>query len=139
MIMFASRRRKPVLVTLITVGALAIVALMLPSGGGQAQTDISVAPGHLAVPLNIRDTALVEILTTRDRLDVMATRHLGDQPPVVRRLATNVRVLATLKSDSARMNSGREMSTVVVEASPSAALAIAGAINDSISVAILPK
>ena len=137
--MFIQRRRKPVIFGLIGFACLALAALFLPNGDQTHTTELSVAPGYLAVPIKISDTALTRILTTDDRLDVMATTQNRDETPVVRRLATNVRVLATLDAETRRINGGRELGTVIVEATPTAALAIAAAINDSISVAILPR
>lgn len=137
--MFVSRRRKLTLGALIATGVLAVVALALPTGGSSGDAEIFVAPGYLAVPIKINDAAITRVLAEGDRVDVMATRQIDDDEPSVRQLATNVRVIATLEPEINRVASARELSTLIVEASPTAAVAIAGAVNDTISVAILPK
>ncbi len=139
MSMFISRRRKLVFGAAITLGVLAVIGIVLPSGSHNASTSLTVAPGYLAVPVKIHDAAIVNVLSTNDRVDVIATRQIGDEVPTVRQLANNVRVLTTLEADQVRISNGRESGTVIVEASPAAALAIAGAINDAISLAVLPK
>jgi hypothetical protein len=137
--MFINRKRKLVLGAAITLGVLAVTALALPSESPKFAAALTVAPGYLAVPVKIHDAAIVSLLTTDDRVDVIATRQIGDELPTVRQLANNVRVLTTLEADQVRLSNGRESSTVIIEASPTAALAIAGAINDAISLAVLPK
>ena len=106
--------------------------LALPGGGSSEKTGFDVGDGLVAVPIQIADPAVIEIVRPGDVVDVMATSPHRVEGQGARRVATRVRVLAALANVQGK-------DTLVVEATEQTALSLAGAMNDLISVAVLPK
>jgi hypothetical protein len=131
LMLFIKTRRRLAVFLSIGVGALALVMLLLPSD--QPSKDaFEVNEGFVAVPIQVADPAVIEVVKAGDFVDVMATSPNRVEGQGARRVASRVRVLAALANVSGK-------DTLVVEATEPTALSLAGAMNDLISVAVLPK
>jgi hypothetical protein len=131
LMLFIKTRRRLAIFLSIGVGALALVMLLLPSD--QPSKDaFEVNEGFVAVPIQVADPAVIEVVKAGDFVDVMATSPNRVEGQGARRVASRVRVLAALANVSGK-------DTLVVEATEPTALSLAGAMNDLISVAVLPK
>ena len=129
--LFIKTRRRLAIFLSIGVGALALVMLLLPSD--QPNKDaFEVNEGFVAVPIQVADPAVIEVVKAGDFVDVMATSPNRVEGQGARRVASRVRVLAALANVSGK-------DTLMVEATEPTALSLAGAMNDLISVAVLPK
>lgn len=129
--LFIKTRRRLAMFIGVGVGALALVMLLLPSE--QPSKDaFEVNEGFVAVPIQVADPAVIEVVKAGDFVDVMATSPNRVEGQGARRVASRVRVLAALANVSSK-------DTLVVEATEPTALSLAGAMNDLISVAVLPK
>jgi hypothetical protein len=130
MLVIKTRQRLAMFLS-VGVGALALVMLLLPNG--QPSKDaFEVKEGFVAVPIQVADPAVIEVVKAGDFVDVMATSPNRVEGQGARRVASRVRVLASLANVSGK-------DTLVVEATEPTALSLAGAMNDLISVAVLPK
>jgi hypothetical protein len=131
LMLFIKTRRRLAMFIGVGVGALALVMLLLPSE--QPSKDaFEVNEGFVAVPIQVADPAVIEVVKAGDFVDVMATSPNRVEGQGARRVASRVRVLAALANVSGK-------DTLVVEATEPTALSLAGAMNDLISVAVLPK
>jgi len=130
--LFVRTRRKLSIFLGGALGVIAVVMLIAPGGGSNDQKAFEVGDGLVAVPIQIADPAVIEIVRPGDVVDVMATSPNRVEGPGARRVASRVRVLAALANVQGK-------DTLVVEATEQTALSLAGAMNDLISVALLPK
>jgi hypothetical protein len=131
LMLFIKTRRRLAMFLSVGVGALALVMLLLPSEQ-PSQDAFEVIEGFVAVPIQVADPAVIEVVKAGDFVDVMATSPNRVEGQGARRVASRVRVLAALANVSGK-------DTLVVEATEPTALSLAGAMNDLISVAVLPK
>jgi len=130
--LFIHTRRRLTMFLACSVGLVAAVVLLLPNGGANKGGDLAVSEGLVAVPIQVSDPAVVQIVQAGDFVDVMSTSRALSQNQSARRVASKVKVLKTLPIE-------RGKNTLVIESTPEVALALAGAANDLISVALLPK
>jgi hypothetical protein len=131
LMLFIKTRRRLAMFISVGVGVLALVMLLLPNG--QPSKDaFEVKEGFVAVPIQVADPAVIEVVKAGDFVDVMATSPNRVEGQGARRIASRVRVLAALANVSGK-------DTLVVEATEPTALSLASAMNDLISVAVLPK
>jgi hypothetical protein len=131
LMLFIKTRRRLAMFISVGVGVLALVMLLLPNG--QPSKDaFEVNEGFVAVPIQVADPAVIEVVKAGDFVDVMATSPNRVEGQGARRVASRVRVLAALANVSGK-------DTLVVEATEPTALSLASAMNDLISVAVLPK